>query len=99
MSTTVRMRFGVGFHYTKLLCISVILSLLPALAGNEDREAKTCPSARGKFEELQKRAQHAPEAQTILASCYDLGRNVAPSRAETIHWLSLAAEQGYAPAE
>ena len=34
-----------------------------------------------------------------MASCYELGRNVTPSRAETIHWLKLAADQGYAPAE
>src|SRR5215469_15364580 len=100
MSTCVRIRFGVRFHYAKLLCfISVILSFLPGLAGKEDRDVKSCPSDRRKFEELQKRAQHVPEAQTILASCYDLGKNVDPSRAETIHWLSLAAEQGYAPAE
>ncbi len=55
---------------------------------------------RHAFDQIQKRAEASnPEAQTVLASCYELGRNVKPSRAETIHWLKLAADQGYAPAE
>jgi TPR repeat protein len=65
-----------------------------------DRENAACPREPGKFLQVQKKADaNNAEAQTQLASCYELGRNVAPSRAETIHWLSLAAAQGYAPAE
>jgi len=66
----------------------------------EKREKLRCPASPGKFAQIQKKAEaNNPEAQTILASCYDLGRNVAPNRKENIRWLTLAANQGYAPAE
>src|SRR5215469_2295498 len=78
------------------------LFLVPVLAqaGEQVREQKTCPFDPNKFTKLKKRAnRNLAEAQTILASCYELGRNVAPSRAEAVRWLERAAEQSYAPAE
>lgn len=82
-----------------LLAATMLISL--ALQATErEREDLRCPTNPGKFARIKKKAEanHA-EAQTILASCYDLGRNVAPNRKENIRWLTLAANQGYAPAE
>lgn len=76
--------------------------LLPAFAhaSEGERESLRCHDSPTRFSQIQKRAEaNDAEAQTILASCYDLGRNVAPDRRENIHWLTLAANQGYAPAE
>ena len=71
-----------------------------AFRGETEQATAACPREPDKFVKVQRKAAaHNAEAQTQLASCYELGRNVAPSRAETIHWLSLAAEQRYVPAE
>jgi len=79
---------------------SILLFTLSASCGERQSEKRVCPLRRHEFDQLQRKAAAAnPEAQTIMASCYELGRNVKPSRAETIHWLKLAADQGYAPAE
>jgi TPR repeat protein len=71
-----------------------------AQASERERENLRCRNGPTRFAEIKKKAEaNSPEAQTILASCYDLGRNVAPDRKKNIHWLTLAANQGYAPAE
>jgi TPR repeat protein len=83
-------------------CSPGVLILCAAIAhgGERNGERAACPQEPDKFLQVEKEAgANNAEAQTQLASCYELGRNVAPSRAETIHWLSLAAAQGYAPAE
>ena len=59
-----------------------------------------CPDNAVDFAQVQQRANaNDPSAQTALAYCYDLGRNVQPNRRENISWLERAANQGYAPAE
>ena len=79
---------------------SILFFSVSASCGERELEKHVCPLHRNEFDQLQKKAEASnPEAQTIMASCYELGRNVKPSRAETIHWLKLAADQGYAPAE
>jgi hypothetical protein len=71
-----------------------------AVCGEREHEQHLCPKNRVEFKAIQRKAQaNNPEAQTILSSCYDLGRNVEPSRKENIRWLTQAAAQGYAPAE
>ena len=77
------------------LIFLVALSSYPAIAGDRD-----CPADRDQFTKIQRDAeQNNAEAQTILASCYELGRNVDPNGKEAIRWLTRAAELGYAPAE
>src|SRR5205807_2141252 len=77
-----------------------LLVSLSAQGGEREHEKLRCPTAPPRFAQVQKKAQaNDAIAQTILASCYDLGRNVAASRKENIRWLTLAANQGYAPAE
>ncbi len=79
---------------------SILFFSVSGSCGERELEKQVCPLHRHEFDQIQKRAEASnPEAQTVLASCYELGRNVKPSRAETIHWLKLAADQGYAPAE
>src|SRR5258708_2710519 len=69
---------------------SILLFTLSASCGERQSEKRVCPLRRHEFDQLQRKAAAAnPEAQTIMASCYELGRNVKPSRAETIHWLKL----------
>ena len=59
-----------------------------------------CPNNAADFAQIQQKANaNDPSAQTALAFCYDLGRNVQPSRKENMRWLEQAANQGYAPAE
>ena len=90
--------------FLKLVLYSLSL-LIPLSAQADEREREKseklrCPPSPGKFAQIKKKAEaNNPEAQTILASCYDLGRNVKPNRKENIRWLTLAADQGYAPAE
>lgn len=79
---------------------AIILISLALQASERERENLRCPSNPGKFAQVRKKAEaNNAEAQTVLASCYDLGRNVPPNRKENIHWLTLAANQGYAPAQ
>ena len=82
------------------LFAATILISLTVHATERDRENLRCPNNPGKFAKIKKQAEagHA-EAQTIFASCYDLGRNVVPNRKENIRWLTLAADQCYAPAQ
>ncbi len=83
-----------------VVCIAIPLLSLFAQATKRERENLRCPGSSAKFAQIKKKAETGnAQAQTILASCYDLGRNVAPNRNENIHWLTLAANQGYAPAE
>jgi TPR repeat protein len=83
-----------------LVCSASLFISFSAHAGEREREELRCPSSQSRFAQIQKKAQaNNAEAQTVLASCYDLGRNVAANRKENIHWLTLAANQGYAPAE
>ena len=73
---------------------------LTAYAGEKKAENYHCPSRSSAFVQMKQRAEAADRtAQAAMAECYELGRNVQPSRAETIHWLTLAANQGYAPAQ
>ncbi len=69
------------------------------VAGSQDR-TPVCPRDAGDFAAVQKKAEaHDPMAETELASCYDLGQHVKPDGKESIHWLTEAAGQGYAPAQ
>ena len=66
------------------------------------QEARTpvCPRDDKDFATVQQRAEaNDPTAQTALASCYDLGMHVQPNGKELIRLLTVAANQGYAPAE
>lgn len=82
------------------VCIAASGLCLSAHASERELERLRCPSGAAKFAQLKKKAEaNEARAQTILASCYDLGRNVAPNRKQNIRWLTLAADQGYAPAE
>jgi TPR repeat protein len=83
-----------------LVCSTSLFISFSAQGGERERERLYCPASQSRFAQIQKRAQaNDAAAQTVLASCYDLGRNVAASRKENIRWLTLAANQGYAPAE
>ena len=85
----------------RALAVTLVLVFpLLAFCGEREAEKRACPLHRHEFDQVQEKAEASnPQAQTVMASCYELGRNVKPSRAETIHWLRLAADQGYAPAE
>jgi TPR repeat protein len=73
---------------------------LAATAREREKPGSLCPRTPGAFAKVQaKAAAGYPPAQVAVASCYELGRNVSASRAETIHWLLLAADRGYAPAQ
>jgi TPR repeat protein len=70
------------------------------IAYSQEVHAPACPRDEAGFAAVQKKAETAdPEAQTALASCYDLGQHVQPNGKERIRWLTEAARQGYAPAE
>jgi TPR repeat protein len=84
----------------RLVCSTILFISFSAQGGEREHERPRCPAGQSRFAQIQKRAEaNDAESQTILASCYDLGRNVAASRKENIRWLTLAANQGYAPAE
>lgn len=83
-----------------VVAVAILLVSVCAQASERERESLRCPDSPSRFAQIKKRAEaNDAVAQTILASCYDLGRNVGPDRKENIHWLTLAANQGYAPAE
>ncbi|HLJ90499.1 MAG TPA: tetratricopeptide repeat protein [Candidatus Angelobacter sp.] len=83
-----------------ILALTLLVPYCAWCEKDRDREKASCPTEARKFASVEKKAElHDAAAQTILGSCYETGRHVTPSRAETIHWLSLAANQGYAPAE
>lgn len=86
----------------KLLCGALVLLAFSDLAacGEREIERDTCPRQAQQFARIQDQGQRKDaRAQTALASCYELGMHVKPSRQQAIHWLKLAAEQGYAPAQ
>ena len=78
---------------------SVLIFLLATL--NTFAQSKdSCPATPADFAAIRQRANaNDPSAQTALAFCYDLGRNVEPSRKENMIWLEKAANQDYAPAQ
>src|SRR5882762_1269338 len=83
-----------------LACVLVLCTSLYPKCDAQERKSNVCPRDPMKFGEIQKQAAaNVAKAQATLASCYELGRNVKPSRAEVLHWLALAAKQEYAPAE
>jgi uncharacterized protein len=66
----------------------------------QETKADACPRGAEAFAVVEKKAEaHDPAAQTALAFCYDLGQHVRPDGKASIHWLTEAAGQGYAPAE
>ncbi len=87
-------------HVAKLIAV-ILLACVSALAAEErDREKASCPRGAAAFAALQKRAGSGnPDAQFLMATCYDLGRHVKPDQKQAIHWLTLAADQGYPAAE
>jgi TPR repeat protein len=101
MGVFVRPHFRSASAFLKVLALGFILFLCAsAYCQKKETEKGECPVLRNEFDRLEKRAKAGnPQAQTVLASCYELGRNVKPNGLETIRWLKLAAEQGYAPAE
>ena len=81
-------------------CIAAPLLALVGHASEPEHKNLRCPHGATRFAQIRMQAEaNNAAAQTILASCYDLGRNVIPSRKENIHWLTLAADQGYALAQ
>lgn len=78
----------------------VIVMLDLGIAHAQEARTPVCPRDDAGFSAMQKKAEaKEPEAQTALASCYDLGLHVQPNGKDAIHWLSEAANQGYGPAE
>jgi TPR repeat protein len=81
-----------------VLFAATTFAFAPAYA--QELSTPVCPRDKADFGALQTKVETAdPEAQTALASCYDLGLHVPPNGKERIHWLTEAATQGYAPAE
>ena len=78
----------------------IIATLSFGIARSQEARTPVCPSDERDFIVVQqKAAANDPAAQTTLASCYDLGMHVQPDGKESIHLLTEAANQGYAPAE
>jgi len=78
----------------------VLTLSLPIWSFEKERKPQGCPSSERQFAALHGKAEGGDaRAQAALASCYELGKHVPPGRTETIHWLTLSAEQSYAPAE
>jgi hypothetical protein len=74
------------------------------LAQLEAMEAAVCSAQEvgepGELKELRARATSGdPEAQTVLADRYALGRGVDQDFKEAVKWLRMAAEQGVAEAQ
>jgi hypothetical protein len=89
-----------GRFLVRVVCSATLLISFSAQAGERERERLRCPDSQRRFRQIQKRAQAKDAvAETVMASCYDLGHNVAPNRKENIRWLTLAANQGYVSAE
>jgi len=78
----------------------VVVMLGFAIACAQEARTPVCPRDDAGFAAVQKKAEAKDaEAQTALASCYDLGQHVQPDGKQSMHWLTEAANQGYAPAE
>lgn len=87
----------VKLRYGALVLVAFSVS---AACRDKDLNRETCPRQPQRFAEIQDQAgRHNAHAETILASCYELGMHVMPNRGETIRWLTLAAQQAYAPAQ
>jgi TPR repeat protein len=77
-----------------------ITGLSFGVAKSQEALTPVCPRDDAAFAAVQKKAEGKdPEAQSALASCYDLGMHVQPNGKESIRWLTEAANQGYVPAE
>lgn len=77
-----------------------IVMLNFGVAHAQETQTPVCPRDDVGFAAMQKQVEAKdPAAQTALASCYDLGLHAQPNGKESIHWLTEAANQGYAPAE
>ncbi len=99
MTTELRHSLPRGFRKRFVLACILFFSVSARCQKTETPKSE-CPVLRNEFDRLEKRAKAGnPQAQTVMASCYELGRNVKPNGLETIRWLKLAADQGYAPAE
>src|SRR5262245_2221402 len=84
-------------RYKLILCVITTMSVTVAVAQGRPDD---CPREAEEFATVQSRATaNDPAAETALASCYDLGRHVQPDGKQSIHWLTEAANQGYAPAQ
>ncbi|HKF21685.1 MAG TPA: tetratricopeptide repeat protein [Candidatus Angelobacter sp.] len=84
-------------RYKLILCVITTASV-SALA--QQGRPDLCPNEAKEFAVVQSRvAAKDPRAETALASCYDLGLHVQPDGKQSIHWLTEAANQGYAPAQ
>jgi TPR repeat protein len=82
------------------MCFFAVVMLGLGIACGQEARAPVCPRDNADFAAVQKKAETKdPEAQTALASCYDLGMHVQPNGKESIRLLTEAAGQGYAPAE
>jgi len=98
-------------NYTDELCIKAMTKRLMfgwtifaalGLATAQAPKAQTpvCPREDAGFAAIEKKAEAKdPQAETALASCYDLGLHVQPNGKERIRLLTEAANQGYEPAE
>src|SRR5260370_20720695 len=86
-----------SFSKFPILGLAIFVS---ALSFCQEKERRDCPSDHDQFMKIQQDAeQNKPDAQTILASSYELGRNVEPNGKEAIRLLTRAAVLGYAPAQ
>ena len=82
------------------LLMFVAMALPSARSSAQQSTDNVCPRDPAAFAQVQSKAtDQDPAAETALASCYDLGFHVQPSRSENMRWLTAAAEQGYAPAQ
>jgi uncharacterized protein len=82
-----------------LFCLTLICSVA-AIGAEEDRHRNVCPQDEAEFVRVRQKAlEKDPAAETILASCYDLGRHVQPDGRESIRLLTEAAQQGYEAAQ
>jgi len=81
-----------------ILCVLTATSVTAVLA--QEGRSDVCPRTPEEFAAVRTRvAANDPVAQTALASCYDLGLHVQADGKQSIHWLTQAANQGYAPAQ
>ena len=86
--------------HASFICIYVFLFVLASAPLTWAQSNDVCPDDPATFAAVQQRANaNDPAAETALAFCYDLGRNVQPSRKENMRWLEQAADQNYAPAQ
>ena len=82
------------------LALFTIATLSFGIARSQEARTPVCPRDDAGFATVQKKVEAKdPEAETTLASCYDLGIHVQPNGKESMRLLTEAANQGYAPAE